>query len=211
MRVRFEFRQCSLKLRDPHGPLLAASVRGLGAKLQQHVGGDQEWTLSCARLELTNTRVGADGRGLSRLLWSEDARKNFPSALHLADAEKKPRADAAPQFNLVYSTEGAIDRKTVVVSLNGTRVALVYSVYLAAADFFYIADAAEAPPPAAPPADAPPLAVLSPRTPSRRNSHPPPPPPAEAGRQGSLVLLLSCEETEVLLHPHPHPHPHPKP
>ena len=29
-------------------------------------------------------RVGADGRGLSRLLWSEDARKNFPSALHLA-------------------------------------------------------------------------------------------------------------------------------
>ena len=194
MRVRFEFRQCSLKLRDPNGPLLAASVRGLGAKLQQHVGGDQEWTLSCARLELTNTRVGADGRGLSRLLWSEDARKNFPSALHLAEAQPPAAADAAPQFNLVYSTEGAIDRKTVVVSLNGTRVALVYSVYLAAADFFYIADAAETPP-----ADETPLAVLSPRTPSRRNSYPPPPPPAEAGRQGSLVLLLSCEETEVML------------
>ena len=102
MRVRFEFRQCSLKLRDPHGPLLAASVRGLGAKLQQHVGGDQEWTLSCARLELTNTRVGADGRGLSRLLWSEDARKNFPSAAHLADGS----APASP--GAVISTPRAM-------------------------------------------------------------------------------------------------------
>ena len=110
-------------MRDPHGPLLAASVRGLGAKLQQHVGGDQEWTLSCARLELTNTRVGADGRGLSRLLWSEDARKNFPSAVHLADAEKKPRADAAPQFNLVYSTEGAIECWGPPVSSNTNGVA----------------------------------------------------------------------------------------
>ena len=95
-------------------------MRGLGAKLQQHVGGDQEWTLSCARLELTNSRVGADGKGLSRLLWSDDARKAFPSAMNLTDGAGAALDDPAPQFNLVYSTETAIDRKTVVVSLNGT-------------------------------------------------------------------------------------------
>ena len=74
---------------------------------------------------MRSTRAEASG-GIERLLWGDHPARQTPGG--------------PPQLHMVYSTEEKGTVRMLVVNLHGTKANLVFSTYLAAANFFVTSD-----------------------------------------------------------------------